>query len=91
LLQQLKFRETYTEGDIQEAVRLVKLEDYSISSASLMINDVKKNPVPRMTLSDRLRRLDSMAPTLGRPQVGYNYIKPVPVGRYQYPYLFFRG
>lgn len=60
-------RESYTQEDMKEAIRLVKYEDYSIVQASLVINRVKKNVVPRMTLSDRLK--DPKEETvLGRPQ-----------------------
>lgn len=62
-----KRRATYTEEDVQEAMRLVREEEYSISSACLLVNAVKKNIVPRMTLSDRLKRPDQRPP-LGRPQ-----------------------
>ncbi len=47
-------RESCTQEDMM-AIRLVKYEDHSIAQASLVINRVKKNVVPRMTLSDRLR------------------------------------
>jgi transposase-like protein len=62
-----KRRDKYTQEDMAEAVRLVKEEDYSISAASVATNSVKKNAVPRMTLSDRLR-MDKPNPSLGRPQ-----------------------
>jgi transposase-like protein len=64
-----KARENYTEEDVQEAVRLVKTMGYSIMKAAKHTNNVKKNAVPRMTLSDRLKRaLPSDMPALGRPQ-----------------------
>lgn len=48
-------RVLYTEADMLEAVRLVKEEELSIKAAALETNSVKKNSVPRTTLSDRLR------------------------------------
>ncbi len=62
-----KRREKYTEADMQEAIRLVREEDCSVAKASLLVNNVKLNPVPRMMLSDRLKRPD-FCPPLGRPQ-----------------------
>jgi hypothetical protein len=50
-----------------EAMRLVREEELSIKAASKYINSVKKNEVPRMTLSDRLKR-PGENPPLGRPQ-----------------------
>lgn len=64
----MKLRTTYTEEDMVEAVRLVQEEDYNIMSAAATINARKKNPVPRMTLSDRLRSKEPTdKPKLGRP------------------------
>jgi hypothetical protein len=60
-------RESYTQEDVKEAIRLVREEEYSIAQASLLINNVKKNVVPRMTLSDRLK-CSKEQPELGRPQ-----------------------
>lgn len=51
-------RQGYLEADIVEAVRLVQEEEYSIKAAAAALNEVKVNPVPRMTLSDRLRQPD---------------------------------
>ena len=43
-------------------------EEYSISMAAVKLNSKKKNPVPRMTLSDRLRyRSPKKEPKVGRP------------------------
>lgn len=64
-----KYRAKYTEEDILEAVRLVREEEYSCASACEVINDKKLNPVPRMTLNDRLRKDNPViTPTVGRPQ-----------------------
>lgn len=61
-------RATYRPEDIQEAVRLVQLENFSIKRAAATINIRKVNAVPRMTLSDTLRRADpEKLPKLGRP------------------------
>jgi hypothetical protein len=60
-------RENYTQDDMKEAIRLVKEEEFSISQASLVINRIKKNVVPRMTLSNRLKE-PQHTPALGRPQ-----------------------
>ncbi|MBM3938750.1 MAG: hypothetical protein FJ333_08900 [Sphingomonadales bacterium] len=50
-------------------MRLVQLEDYSIKRAALEINSRKENVVPRMTLSDRLKRREPTKDVkLGRPQ-----------------------
>jgi hypothetical protein len=46
---------------------LVREEEYRIKAASKLINSVKKNEVPRMTLSDRLKR-PGENPPLSRPQ-----------------------
>jgi hypothetical protein len=65
----IKHRAQYTEADITEAVRLVTEENYTIKAAALEINSMKKNIVPRMTLSDRLKsKFPDQAPALGRPQ-----------------------
>jgi hypothetical protein len=60
-----KRRDKYTEQDMVEAMRLVREEDYSIKAASSFTNEVKINSVPRMTLSDRLKKPYSHPP-LGR-------------------------
>jgi hypothetical protein len=66
---QWKARENYSEEDVLEAVRLVKSQGFSIMKAAKYTNSVKKNPVPRTTLSDRLRKAQpTEAPALGRPQ-----------------------
>lgn len=59
-------RDGYTQEDMNEAIRLVKDEEWSAAQACLVINSVKKNVVPRMTLNDRLKTMDN--PALGRPQ-----------------------
>lgn len=52
-----------------EAIRLVQEEDYSILRACKVTNTVKINEVPRMTLSDRLKKENPTdKPSLGRPQ-----------------------
>jgi hypothetical protein len=76
----LKHREKYREQDMLEAIRLVQQEDYSISRAALFINAVKENIVPRMSLSDRLRKGLAKTPLLGRPQEW--------VAQYRYHYCF---
>lgn len=54
---------------MEEAVRLVKEEDMSVAKAAMVVNDIKKNPVPRMTLNDRINRQDpTKEPLVGRPQ-----------------------
>jgi len=59
----------YTEQDMLEAIRLVREDEFSINAASKFINGAKLNPVPRMTLSDRLKTQTPTAqPLLGRPQ-----------------------
>jgi hypothetical protein len=64
-----KYRAKYTENDILEAIRLVREEDYSCARACEAINDKKLNPVPRMTLNDRLNKnLPTKQPSMGRPQ-----------------------
>jgi hypothetical protein len=51
-----------------EAIRLVKEDEFSVKTAAAYVNDRKLNAVPRMTLTDRLRKLDpDDQPTLGRP------------------------
>lgn len=66
----ISLRSSYTEADIAEAVRLVRMESYSKKHAALCINERKVNPVPRMTLVDRLAREAPLeVPKLGRPQV----------------------
>ena len=62
-----KRRDKYSEEDMLEAMRLVREEEYSIKAASKLINSVKKNEVPQMTLRDRLKR-PGKNPPLGRPQ-----------------------
>jgi hypothetical protein len=62
-----KRRDKYSEEDMLEAMRLVQEEEYSLKAASKLINSVKKNEEPRMTLSDRLMR-PGENPPLGRPQ-----------------------
>lgn len=53
---------------MDEAVRLVTEEKMSVRAASMAINDIKINPVPRITLNDRMRRSSPVkAPTVGRP------------------------
>jgi hypothetical protein len=65
----IKFRDSYTEEDLQEAIRLVQEEQFSVSSAAVFVNEIKRNKVPRMTLTDRLRKdAPAVKPTLGRPQ-----------------------
>jgi hypothetical protein len=63
-----KRRELYTEVDMQEAIRLVREDEFSIAKASKFLNSVKVNPVPRMTLSDRVKRPNPGPVPLGRPQ-----------------------
>lgn len=59
----------YTEADMAEAVRLVKEEGYCIKAAALETNRAKKNCVPRMTLSDRMKQPDPLKnQPLGRRQ-----------------------
>jgi hypothetical protein len=65
-----KFRDSYTEEDLQEAIRLVKEEDLSVAAAAIVLNDVKKNKVLRIMLSDCLKKdAPSVKPRLGQPQV----------------------
>lgn len=53
---------------MEEAIRLVTDENYSIKKASLTINSVKLNAIPRMTLNDRMhRRSPEKLPQVGRP------------------------
>ena len=64
----MKIRAGYSEEDMAEAVRLVVEEQMTIKAASLYTNEVKCKPVPRMTLSDRLRKKEpTKHPNLGRP------------------------
>ena len=52
-----------------EAIRLVKEDGFSINKACSALNEVKVNLVPRMTLSDRLKKDNpTTKPPLGRPQ-----------------------
>lgn len=63
------YRTLYSSQDMEEAVRLVTEEQYSISAAAKFTNSVKKAAVPRMSLSDRLRtRRPAVAPEIGRPK-----------------------
>jgi hypothetical protein len=62
-----KRRDKYSEEDMLEAMRLVREEEYSIKTTSKLINSVRRNEVPYMTLSDRLKR-PGENPPLGRPQ-----------------------
>jgi hypothetical protein len=67
-----KYRSTYTEEDMLEAIRLVREEDFSCARACEVINDKKTNIVPRMSLNDRLRKdLPTKPIPMGRPQVRY--------------------
>jgi len=75
-----------------EAVRLVKVEQYSIASASLHLNDVKKNVVPRATIQDRLHcHNPAKPPKLGRPNELPEAVEKTLVkflkrcGEFQYP------
>jgi len=74
------YRTTYTQEDIDEAVRLVLEEGYAVRTAAVLITGVKKNKVPRMTLADRLRQNSPKKRVeLGRPLVKltnwYQYLK----------------
>jgi hypothetical protein len=52
-----------------EAIRLVKEEQFSIKAAAVATNTAKANVVPRMTLSDRLKKPQpDVRPILGWPQ-----------------------
>lgn len=63
------YRKAYTEEDVVEALRLIREEGYSCVQAALVLNSVKVNIVPRMTLNDRLKREEpAKQPKLGRPQ-----------------------
>jgi transposase-like protein len=63
------YRSKYTREDMDEAVRLVLEEKYSIASAAKALNSVKKNAVPRMTLNDRINTdRPTVQPKVGRPQ-----------------------
>jgi hypothetical protein len=65
----LKHRAQYTGEDMTEAIWLVTEEDFSIKRAALLTNRVKKNVMPRMTLSDRMKKeRPDERPALGRPQ-----------------------
>jgi hypothetical protein len=89
----IKFRDSYTEEDLQEAIRLVKEEDFSVAAAAIVLNDVKQNKVPRMTLSDRLKKdAPSVKPRLGRPQVcsGIGMVLLIAARRYL-PLCLFNG
>jgi hypothetical protein len=62
-------RSKYTEADMLEAVRLVRVEGYAKKTAALALNAAKAKKVPVQTLRDRLDREDpSLLPQLGRPQ-----------------------
>jgi hypothetical protein len=64
----IRHRESYTEQDILEAIRLVKTEEFSVRRAAMHTNDVKLNEVPRMTLANRLSREEPVQqPDMGRP------------------------
>ena len=53
---------------MNEAVRLVLEEDFTVSRAAVFLNGFKVNPVPRMTLQDRIKREDpTEEPKVGRP------------------------
>jgi hypothetical protein len=66
---QVKHRQTYEEEDILEAIRLVKEMGFSKLKAALRINSIKRNPVPRTTLINRLQSDEPESqPSLGRPQ-----------------------
>jgi transposase-like protein len=74
---QVKHREKYDEQDMLEAVRLVREEGYSKLKAASHINGVKRNAVPRMTLSDRLHSdQPARKPALGRPQEKAHIFSP---------------
>ncbi len=63
------FRTKYTAEDMEEAVRLVQKEGYSVVAAARAENSVKKNVVPRITLHDRLHsREPEKLQKVGRPQ-----------------------
>jgi hypothetical protein len=88
----IKHRAEYTRADMAEAVRLVNEENWSIKAAALELNSVKKNKVPRMTLSDRLKKENpDKEPVLGRPQVIDKVVEEALVkcleicGSYNYP------
>jgi histone acetyltransferase (RNA polymerase elongator complex component) len=67
---QLKYRDGYTVEDIMEACRLVKEDNYRISHAAEIINELKKNVVPRTTISFYIHWDICEQPALGRRQVG---------------------
>lgn len=54
-----------------EAIRLVQEEEYSVKKAASVINDVKTRPIPRTSLSDRVKKLLHKKPSLGHPQEWY--------------------
>lgn len=54
---------------MEEAIRLVLEENYRVKTAAQTINSVKRRPVPRTTLQDRLHRMTPNSPVnVGRPQ-----------------------
>jgi hypothetical protein len=53
-----------------EACRLVKEDNYRISHAAEIINELKKNVVPRTTISFYIHWDICEQPALGRRQVG---------------------
>jgi len=66
----INLRANYTDEDVVEAVRLVRMENFSKKAAALFINERKANIVPRMTLVDRLARESPLKkPKIGRPTV----------------------
>jgi len=66
----INLRANYTEEDLAEAVRLVRMEGWSKKGAAAVINERKANIVPRMTLVDRLKQEPPLeTPKLGRTQV----------------------
>lgn len=66
----ISLRANYTEADIVEAVRLVRMEGMGKKSASLFLNERKTNVVPKTTLINRLDRDSPLKkPKLGRPTV----------------------
>ncbi|MBM3939120.1 MAG: hypothetical protein FJ333_10790 [Sphingomonadales bacterium] len=73
-------------------MRLVREENYSIKKASLEVNEVKKNIVPRTTLNDRILANEPLLiPALGRPpeiskEVEASIVKCLKMcASYQYP------
>jgi hypothetical protein len=65
----MKYRSSYTKDDMLEAIRLVQVEGYCIAAAANKINERKLNKIPRITLSDNLKREGAVMPPLGRKQV----------------------